>query len=69
MLTRGENVFKHRSAAFAAMLLLSPQQRCGSVKGFVSTERQLEAMAFTAKLFEPIWPRSKSTQILWDQLG
>lgn len=69
MLTLGEHVFKHRSAAFAAVLLLSPQRRCSSVKGSVPTGRWLKGMASTAKVAEPISPHSKPTQTLWVQLG
>lgn len=69
MLTLGENVFKHRSAALAAVLLLSPQRQCSSVKGFVPTGRQLEGMASPAKGVETILPRSKPTQTLWVQMS
>lgn len=69
MLTLGENVFKHRSAAFAAALLLSPQRRCSSVKGSVPTGRWLERLASTANMANAFLPCSKPTQMLWVQLG
>lgn len=69
MLTLGENAFKHRSAAFAAALLLSPQRRCRSVKGLVPTGRWLEGLASTANMVNAFSPRSKPTQTLWVQLG